>query len=98
MGAEIEALARRARIALAPATEEPAAADLPPAGADLGLTARELEVLQHLARGATNRQIAEALYISVRTAGVHVSHILGKLSAANRGEAAAIAHRLGLAP
>ena len=73
-------------------------ADLPPAGAELGLTARELEVLQHLARGATNRQIAEALYISVRTAGVHVSHILGKLSAANRGEAAAIAHRLGLVP
>jgi DNA-binding NarL/FixJ family response regulator len=83
---------------LAPVTEERAAADLPPAGADLGLTARELEVLQHLARGATNRQIADALYISVRTAGVHVSHILGKLSAANRGEAAAIAHRLGLAP
>jgi DNA-binding CsgD family transcriptional regulator/tetratricopeptide (TPR) repeat protein len=98
LGAEIEALARRARIALAPARDEPATADLPPAGADLGLTARELEVLQHLARGATNRQIAEALYISVRTAGVHVSHILGKLSAANRGEAAAIAHRLGLAP
>jgi len=73
-------------------------ADLPPAGADLGLTARELEVLQHLARGATNRQIAEALYISARTAGVHVSHILSKLNAANRGEAAAIAHRLGLAP
>jgi DNA-binding CsgD family transcriptional regulator len=95
---ELEALARRARIALAPVTEERAAADLPPAGADLGLTARELEVLQHLARGATNRQIAEALYISVRTAGVHVSHILGKLTAANRGEAAAIAHRLGLAP
>ena len=77
-----------------PPPEERAAADMPPAGADLGLTARELEVLQHLARGATNRQIAEALYISVRTAGVHVSHILGKLSAANRGEAAAIAHRL----
>ena len=96
--AEIEALARRARIALPAATEEPAAGDPPPAGADLGLTARELEVLQHLASGATNRQIADALYISVRTAGVHVSHILGKLNAANRGEAAAIAHRLGLAP
>ena len=96
--AELEALARRARIALPTATEEPAAGEPPPAGTDLGLTARELEVLQHLARGATNRQIADALYISARTAGVHVSHILGKLNAANRGEAAAIAHRLGLAP
>jgi DNA-binding CsgD family transcriptional regulator len=83
---------------LAPATEQPAAADLPPAGADLRPTARELEVLRRLARGATNRQIADVLYISVRTAGVHVSHILGKVDAANRDEAAAIAHRLGLAP
>jgi DNA-binding CsgD family transcriptional regulator len=96
--AELEALARRARIELPTAAQEPAAGEPPPAGADLGLTARELEVLQHLARGATNRQIADALYISVRTAGVHVSHILAKLNAANRGEAAAIAHRLGLAP
>ena len=96
--AELEALARRARIALPTAAEEPAAGEPPPAGTDLGLTAREREVLQHLARGATNRQIADALYISARTAGVHVSHILGKLNAANRGEAAAIAHRLGLAP
>jgi DNA-binding CsgD family transcriptional regulator/tetratricopeptide (TPR) repeat protein len=96
--AELGALARRARIELPAAAPERAAGEPPPAGADLGLTARELEVLQHLARGATNRQIADALYISVRTVGVHVSHILGKLSAANRGEAAAIAHRLGLAP
>jgi DNA-binding CsgD family transcriptional regulator len=96
--AELEALARRARIVLPTAAQEPPTGEPPPAGAELGLTARELEVLQHLARGATNRQIADALYISVRTAGVHVSHILGKLSAANRGEAAAIAHRLGLAP
>ena len=96
--AELEALARRARIAPPTAAQEPAAGEPTPAGADLGLTARKLEVLQHLARGATNRQIADVLYISVRTAGVHVSHILGKLNAANRGEAAAIAHRLGLAP
>jgi DNA-binding CsgD family transcriptional regulator/tetratricopeptide (TPR) repeat protein len=96
--AEVEALARRARIALPSAATEPAAGEPPPAGADLGLTARELEVLQHLARGDTNRQIADALYISARTAGVHVSHILSKLDAANRGQAAAIAHRLGLAP
>jgi DNA-binding CsgD family transcriptional regulator/tetratricopeptide (TPR) repeat protein len=96
--AELGALGRRARIELPSADTEPDAGEPPPAGADLGLTARELEILQHLARGATNRQIADALYISVRTAGVHVSHILGKLSAANRGEAAAIAHRLGLVP
>ena len=95
--AELEALARRARIALPTAAEE-AATEEPTPGEDLGLTARELEVLQRLARGDTNRQIADALYISVRTAGVHVSHILSKLSAANRGEAAAIAHRLGLVP
>jgi DNA-binding NarL/FixJ family response regulator len=55
-------------------------------------------VLEHLALGQTNRQIAEELFISVKTAGIHVSHILGKLGAANRGEAAAIAHRLRLVP
>src|SRR5512133_2545158 len=58
------------------------------------LTPREAEVLALLARGYTNRQIAEALVISVRSAGVRVSHILRKLDAPNRLEAAAIAHRL----
>ena len=100
LAAELEALARRARIALperepAPPEAEPAA---PSAADELGLTARELEVLEHLALGQTNRQIAEELFISVKTAGVHVSHILSKLGAANRGEAGAIAHRLGLVP
>jgi DNA-binding NarL/FixJ family response regulator len=47
-----------------------------------------------VARGYTNREIADALVISVKTAGVHVSHILGKLAVPNRVEAAAIAHRL----
>jgi DNA-binding CsgD family transcriptional regulator/tetratricopeptide (TPR) repeat protein len=60
----------------------------------LGLTPREAEVLDLLARGYTNREIAAILVISVRTAGVHVSHILHKLGAPNRREAAAIAHRL----
>jgi DNA-binding NarL/FixJ family response regulator len=47
-----------------------------------------------VARGYTNRQIAATLVISVKTASVHVSHILAKLDAKNRVEAAAIAHRL----
>jgi DNA-binding CsgD family transcriptional regulator/tetratricopeptide (TPR) repeat protein len=98
---ELEALARRARIELAdgePASAEEAESGAPAAVAELGLTARELEVLEHLALGQTNRQIADELFISVKTAGVHVSHILSKLGAANRGEAGAIAHRLGLVP
>ena len=60
----------------------------------LGLTPREAEVLTLVARGYTNREIAATLVISVRTASVHVSHILRKLGAPNRLEAAAIAHRL----
>ena len=95
---ELEALALRGRIDVPagarPAAEEPAAT----AAADLGLTARECEVLGQLALGRTNRQIADELFISIKTAVVHVSHILRKLGAANRGEAAAIAHRLGLVP
>ena len=51
-------------------------------------------MLKLVARGYTNREIAEALVISVKTAGVHVSHILRKLDAPNRFEAAAIAHRV----
>ena len=51
-------------------------------------------MLKLVARGYTNREIAEVLVISVKTAGVHVSHILRKLDASNRLEAAAIAHRV----
>ena len=61
-----------------------------------GLTAREREVLSLVAEGYTNRRIAEALFISESTAGVHVSHILGKLGVETRTEAAAVAVRLGL--
>jgi DNA-binding NarL/FixJ family response regulator len=60
------------------------------------LTARELTVLELLAAGRTNRQIAEALFLSRRTIDMHVRHILAKLHAANRVEAAAAARRLGI--
>ena len=60
----------------------------------LGLTPREAEVLSLVARGYTDREIAATLVISVKTASVHVSHILRKLGAPNRLEAAAIMHRL----
>jgi DNA-binding CsgD family transcriptional regulator len=99
--AEVEMLARRARIALAsePVTAGSAgsAASLPAAPADeLGLTPREREVLVLVAEGRTNRQIAEALFISDKTASVHVSNILAKLGVTNRAEAAVSAHSLGL--
>jgi DNA-binding NarL/FixJ family response regulator len=57
------------------------------------LTARELEVLQRLAAGQTNRQIADALFVTERTVKFHVSAILAKLGAANRTEAVAIANQ-----
>jgi DNA-binding CsgD family transcriptional regulator len=58
-----------------------------------GLTEREHEVLHLLAAGRSNKEIAAALFISPKTASVHVSNILGKLGASSRTEAAAIAHR-----
>jgi len=61
-----------------------------------GLTSRERDVLALVAEGYTNRRIAETLFISESTAGVHVSHILGKLGVETRTEAATIAVRLGL--
>ncbi|GHB40315.1 LuxR family transcriptional regulator [Streptomyces viridiviolaceus] len=69
-----------------------------PAGGDRGsvLTAREREVLRLLALGRSNRQIGEELFISAKTASVHVSNILAKLSAASRTEAVAVAYRQGL--
>ena len=57
---------------------------------------RELDVLDLLVTGLTNREIGDRLFISENTAGVHVSNILGKLGVSRRMEAAAMAHRLGL--
>jgi DNA-binding CsgD family transcriptional regulator len=86
--AEVEALARRGRLDLGPAA--------PPSEGAAGLTPRELEVLRLVAAGRSNGQIAEALFISRKTASVHVSNILAKLGVHSRTEAAAAAHRLGL--
>ncbi|MEU9621261.1 MULTISPECIES: AAA family ATPase [unclassified Streptomyces] len=63
-----------------------------------GLTRREQDVHRLVAAGHTNRRIAEELYISPKTASVHVSNILAKLGVSSRGEAAALAHRLRLYP
>jgi DNA-binding CsgD family transcriptional regulator len=96
----IEGLAQRARVSLgsAAATEQDAVLAAGPAesAARLRLTAREREVLGLLADGRTNREIAEALFISPKTASVHVTNILGKLGVQRRVEAAGLAIRLGL--
>jgi len=99
IGGDVAALARRARIELGAHAEDAAAAverDDSPA-ARLGLTPRELEVLLLVAEGRTNRAIGETLFMSEKTASVHVSRILAKLGVNGRVEAAAVAHRLGLA-
>ena len=61
-----------------------------------GLTAREREVLAGLAAGRTNQEIADELFISVKTASVHVSNILRKFDVPHRQDAARIAHRHGV--
>ena len=86
-------LERRARIRLE-TVAEPVADE--PEPAPLGLTPREHEVLLLVAEGRTNREIGTELYMSEKTASVHVSRILAKLDVGGRVEAAAVAHRLGL--
>jgi DNA-binding CsgD family transcriptional regulator len=65
-------------------------------GDTFGLSKRELEVLALIARGRTNREIGDRLFISQKTVGVHVGNILAKLGVSGRVEAAAVAIRLGL--
>ena len=103
--AALDDLARRARLG---GTRPPGA---PPGGlpagaaasgasgtaALAGLTAREREVLRLIAEGRSNREIGAVLFISAKTASVHVSNILGKLGVASRTEAAAVALREGVA-
>jgi len=84
----LEALARRGRLDLGVV--------LPAQRTLAGLTPRELEVLRLLVEGRSNRQIAEQLFISAKTASVHVTNLLSKLGVHSRLEAAAMARRLGL--
>jgi DNA-binding CsgD family transcriptional regulator/tetratricopeptide (TPR) repeat protein len=86
--AALELLARRGRLDLG--------AGVPAERSLAGLTPRELEVLRLLVEGRSNRQIAEQLFISGKTASVHVTNILAKLGVHSRLEAAATARRLGL--
>jgi DNA-binding CsgD family transcriptional regulator len=83
----LTALAQRAGLSTEPPTDGNRLA---------GLTAREVEVLQLVADGKSNGEIGVALFISTKTASVHVSNILAKLGVNTRGEAAALAHRRGL--
>jgi DNA-binding CsgD family transcriptional regulator/tetratricopeptide (TPR) repeat protein len=87
---EIGMLARSARIALRAGNGDG------PAPHRLGLTPREFEVLRLVSAGRSNPEIAAELFISAKTASVHVSNILAKLGVSSRGEAAAAAHRLRL--
>jgi ATP/maltotriose-dependent transcriptional regulator MalT len=75
----------------------PRSAAAPPGMAE-PLTGRELEVLRLIAAGKSNQRIARELFVSLDTVKKHVTHLLGKLGAANRTEAAARARQLGLIP
>jgi DNA-binding CsgD family transcriptional regulator len=97
LSAALDALARRARIGPGPAAGiDGAPATSGSAYLTESLTDRERDVLRLLSRGQSNRQIGAELFISPKTASVHVSNILAKLAVANRTEAAAVAHREGL--
>jgi DNA-binding CsgD family transcriptional regulator/tetratricopeptide (TPR) repeat protein len=101
LATEAAGLARRARLGLGPAApgaeqaEQAARTATADELARFGLTDREREVLVLLAAGRSNPEIARALFISAKTASVHVSNIMAKLGVSRRVEAAAVAHRLG---
>ena len=95
LASDAEALARRARISLVDDAIATSARHKPD---PWNLTEREREVLGLLALGLTNREIGERLFVTEKTASVHVSNILGKLGVPGRGAAAAMAARLGIVP
>jgi DNA-binding CsgD family transcriptional regulator len=87
-------------LAACTAVDDEAAPAAPPRPPDplarFGLTEREREVLSLLAAGRSNPEIGRTLFISTKTASVHVSNILAKLGVSGRMDAAAVAHRLGV--
>ncbi|MEV4510908.1 AAA family ATPase [Dactylosporangium sp. NPDC049525] len=92
LAAAVASLARRARVTLHPTPgQEP-----PPPADPFGLTERERSVLRLVAAGDTNAEIGRKLYMSPKTASVHVSNILRKLQVTNRVQAAGLAERAGL--
>lgn len=93
LGRSVRATAARARLRMGDEDEPDGTDD---AAREVGLTAREHEVLQLVAVGRTNAEVGAALHISPRTVGVHVSRILRKLGAASRTEAADLARRQGV--
>jgi DNA-binding CsgD family transcriptional regulator len=92
LAADLRGLAQRGRLDLAAVSGQTPAQPF----THLNITPRESEVLAQLALGRTNRQIAEALFISEKTASVHVTNLLRKLGVTSRVQAAAIAQRTGL--
>jgi len=94
LAAEAEAISRRTRLSV----KAPTRVAIDESSIErLGLTSREAEVLALVATGQTNRQIGEQLFVSEKTASVHVSNILRKLGVTSRVDAAAVAQRLGVA-
>ena len=95
--AQVHALAQRARIPLQASPASSSQAPHPPSlHTPYGLTGRELDVLRLLTAGRTNAEIGAELYISPKTASVHVTSILRKLGVSGRVQAAALAERAGL--
>jgi DNA-binding CsgD family transcriptional regulator len=98
---EARAVAGSARLRLVAGRDDGGGAKPEPAAEavedEWALTPREREVLVLVADGRSNGEIATELFISRKTASVHVSNILGKLDVSTRGQAAALAHRRGLA-
>jgi non-specific serine/threonine protein kinase len=90
-----EALAVAEAIQREPALDDRAAPPTSPAAA-YGLTARELEVWRLIAEGRSNQEVADALFMSPRTAQTHTTRLLAKLGVPSRNAATALAHRLGV--